>query len=144
MLEELLKVRDRLEEKGYRLTPQRSDILEILLNHPNQHLSADDIYGEVKAKHPEYGLATVYRTLELFRELGIVHEMDFAEGMSRYEYGNWLHHHHLVCLKCGRIIEFQSDDLEAVEEKLSAKYGFSVIGHHLKLYGYCEKCRSQG
>lgn len=138
---EVEKVREKMEERGYRLTPQRTVILEILLDHPNHHLSADEIYTEVKSKHPEYGLATVYRTLELFRDLEIVHQMDFADGFSRYEYGHRDHHHHLVCLKCGRVEEFHSDDLELVERKISETHQFEVVGHHLKLYGYCRRCR---
>jgi Fur family transcriptional regulator, ferric uptake regulator len=138
---DLEKVRKHLEEKGYRLTPQRAIILETLLNQPNRHLSADDLYTMVKEKHPELGIATVYRTLELFRELGVVNQMDFAEGLSRYEYSNWEHHHHLVCLKCGEIQEFSSDKLEAIENELAKEHHFEVVGHHMKLYGYCQECR---
>jgi len=137
---ELLKAHERLEANGYRLTPQRALILEVLLSQPNKHLSADDIYSSLKTDHPDLGIATVYRTLELFRELGIVHQMDFSEGLSRYEYGDWQHHHHLVCLKCGSITEFSDKALEEVELKLAGEYGFQVIGHHMKIFGYCKGC----
>jgi Fur family ferric uptake transcriptional regulator len=81
--------------------------------------------------------------LELFRELGVVNQMDFSEGVSRYEYSDWEHHHHLVCLKCGTVIEFSNNELEAVELELAQKYDFEVIGHRMKLFGYCRQCRDK-
>lgn len=138
---ESLSARNTLEDNGYRLTPQRQAVLEAVLSRPDQHLSADEVYSVVKAGHPEIGLATVYRTLELFRELHILHELDFGQGMSRYEYASVEHHHHLVCLKCGRVQEFSSEALEQVEGQISERYDFEVVGHHLKLYGYCHECR---
>lgn len=134
-------VRERLEGDGYRLTPQRQAVLEVFLRHPERHLSADDVYSLVKSDYPEIGLATVYRTLELFREQHILHEHDFGQGMSRYEYAGLEHHHHLVCLRCGRVFEFSSDALEKLERQLAQAHDFEVVGHHLRFFGYCSECR---
>lgn len=133
--------RNRLEDTGFRLTPQRQAVLEAFLSNPDHHLSADDVYSIVKSRHPEIGLATVYRTLELFREQHILHELDFGQGMSRYEYASVEHHHHLVCLRCGKVEEFSSNALEKVEKDLSKAHDFEVVGHHLKFFGYCRDCR---
>lgn len=136
-------VRERLEGGGYRLTPQRQAVLEVFLLNPERHLSADDVYGLVKTGNPEIGLATVYRTLELFREQRVLHEHNFGQGMSRYEYAGVEHHHHLVCLKCGKVFEFSSEALEKLERQLSQAHDFEVVGHHLRFFGYCRECRSK-
>lgn len=136
------QIHARLEEKGYRLTPQRRAVLETFLTNPNRHLSADDVYSLVKATNPEIGVATVYRTLELFRELHIISEQDFGQGMSRYECASDdSHHHHIICLSCGRVWEFSSATLEKVERQLAKDHDFEVAGHNLQLYGYCKDCR---
>jgi len=138
---EMDQIRSRLEDHGYRLTPQRMRIVEAVLAEEDKHLSADDIYTILWENHPEIGIATVYRTLEILRELGIVNQLTFEEGVSRYEYSAREHHHHLVCLKCGKVIEFSNDELERLEQKLARKYDFQIVGHHLKLYGYCSLCQ---
>ncbi|MGI5852839.1 MAG: Fur family transcriptional regulator [Bacillota bacterium] len=138
------QIRDKLEEKGYRLTPQRQAVLETFLANPDRHLSADDVYSIVKATNPEMGVATVYRTLELFRELHIISEQDFGQGMSRYECAcDDSHHHHIVCLKCGRVWEFNNATLERVERQLAKDYDFDVVGHNMQLFGYCKNCRQK-
>jgi Fur family ferric uptake transcriptional regulator len=138
------QIRDKLEEKGYRLTPQRQAVLETFLANPDRHLSADDVYSIVKATNPEMGVATVYRTLELFRELHIISEQDFGQGMSRYECAcDDSHHHHIVCLKCGRVWEFSNATLERVERQLAKDYDFDVVGHNMQLFGYCKNCRQK-
>ena len=138
------QIRDKLEEKGYRLTPQRQAVLETFLVNPDRHLSADDVYSIVKATNPEIGVATVYRTLELFRELHIISEQDFGQGMSRYECASDnSHHHHIVCLACGRVWEFNNATLERVERQLAKDHDFEVVGHNLQLFGYCKDCRSK-
>lgn len=138
---EMDQICSRLEDHGYRLTPQRMRIVEAVLAEEDKHLSADDIYTILRENHPEIGIATVYRTLEILRELGIVNQLTFEEGVSRYEYSAREHHHHLVCLKCGKVIEFSNDELERLEQKLARKYDFQIVGHHLKLYGYCSLCQ---
>lgn len=143
-IQDVEQIRDKLEEKGYRLTPQRQAVLETFLTNPDRHLSADDVYSIVKANNPEIGVATVYRTLELFRELHIICEQDFGQGMSRYECASDnSHHHHIVCLACGRVWEFNNATLERVERQLAKDHDFEVVGHNMQLFGYCKDCRSK-
>lgn len=127
----------------YRLTPQRRLILEIIAENKNRHLSAEDIYEILREGSSEIGLATVYRTLNLFVELNILHKVDLDEARSRYELTpNRSHrHHHLICLKCGQVIEAQEDLLNQLEEAIERENGFLVLDHAVKLYGYCQKCR---
>ena len=138
--EKITEISEYLRRKGYRLTPQREAVIKILLENPNQHLAAEDIYAMVRKTHPEIGMATVYRTLDLLSNEKIINQLNFEEGYSRYELESRTHHHHLVCLKCGKITEFNDHLLEKVEEEISAEHNFEIVGHLLKFYGYCSKC----
>ncbi len=140
MREKITEIRESLRRKGYRLTPQREAIIKILLENPNQHLAAEDIYVMVRRAHPEIGMATVYRTLDLLSTEKVINQLNFEEGYSRYELESQTHHHHLICLKCGKIIEFNDNLLEQVEEEISKEHSFSIVGHLLKFYGYCSNC----
>lgn len=133
----------KLREKEFKVTPQRQVVLKVFMENADQHLSAEDVYQIVKQKHPEIGLATVYRTLDLLAELEIVQKMNFGDGKSRYEINNqeMHHHHHLICLSCGHVTEFEDDLLDSLEEAIAKKSGFEIIDHQLKFYGYCIKCR---
>lgn len=135
--------RQRLADSDYRLTPQRKAILQVLVDNREAHLSAEDVYMKAREKHPDVGLATVYRSLELFERLGIVHRLDYGDGQARYEYNEGVeehYHHHLICLKCGRIQEFNYDLLDDVEKKISEKMNFEIVDHCLRLFGYCAEC----
>ncbi|AQS58273.1 Fur family transcriptional regulator [Desulforamulus ferrireducens] len=137
------EVGDKLKANDYKLTTQRQQILEVLLESKDQHLSAEDIYTLVKKKAPDVGLATVYRTLELFLEHDIIHSVNFGDGRKRYEYGHSSsghHHHHAICLNCGKIIEINEDLLEELEKQVGIDYNFTVTDHELKIYGYCGEC----
>lgn len=132
-----------LRAKDYKLTPQREQILRVLLENKEKHLSAEDIYNLVKKKWPDMGLATVYRTLELFVENEIIHSVDFGDGRKRYEYGEQEEghrHHHAICLKCNKIIEINDDLLDELENRVSQEQGFQVVDHELKIFGYCKDC----
>ena len=140
----ITEVEEKLKSKEYKLTPQRQQILQVLLENKDKHLSAEDVYTLVKKKAPDVGLATVYRTLELFVEFDIVHSINFGDGRKRYEYGDdseGHHHHHAICLKCGKITEINEDLLEDLEKQVSKDYNFSVTDHELKIYGYCRTCK---
>lgn len=145
MQHNLEEVRRKLYEKDYKLTPQRRVVLEIFASNPEKHLSAEEIYALVKKTHPEIGLATVYRTLDLFAELDILQKMDFGDGRGRYEfYESEVHnHHHLICLKCGSVSEFEDDLLESLESTIEKVNHFKVVDHQLKFYGYCQNCNIQ-
>lgn len=133
----------KLQEKEYKLTPQRKTILKVLLDNQEEHLSAEDIYQIVKPDYPEIGLATIYRTLELLADIDVLQKMNFDDGKARYEFSNHdeHHHHHLICLKCNKVIEFNDDLLDVLEKTISEKKNFEVVDHKLKFYGYCSKCK---
>lgn len=127
------------------MTPRRSLILRALIENQGRHLSAEEVYQLVKEREPELGLATVYRTLELFSDCGIVFGMDFGDGRKRYDMGlpaaPGHHHHHLICTRCGKIIEAGEDLLEDLESRVLHDYGFTVEDHQLKMFGLCADCR---
>lgn len=137
------QVGEVLRAKDYKLTPQREKILCVLLENKDNHLSAEDVYTLVKKRMPDVGLATVYRSLELFLEHNIIHCVDFGDGRKRYEYGNQEgehHHHHAICMKCNKVIEINDDLLEELENQVYREHGFKVDNHELKLFGYCKEC----
>lgn len=136
-------LKQKLYDRECKLTPQRKVIMEIFTQNPEKHLSAEDVYGMVKKTPPEIGFATIYRTLDLFAELGILQRIDFGDGRGRYEFGesDVHHHHHLICLKCGTVAEFDDDLLDSLESVIKKRNGFEVVDHQLKFYGYCNKCR---
>ncbi|MBO8136610.1 MAG: transcriptional repressor [Desulfotomaculum sp.] len=143
MKETINEVSKILKQQEYKLTPQREQILRVLLENKDKHLSAEDVYTLVKKKTPDVGLATVYRTLELFLEHDIIHSVNFGDGCKRYEFGgqeDGHHHHHAICLKCGKIIEINEDLLEELEDKVIKEQGFKITNHELKLFGYCRDC----
>ncbi len=136
-------VKATLREKGYKLTPQRRAILEMLLENQDKHLSTEDVYMLVKGKCSEIGIATVYRTLQLLEQMGAVNKLNFDDGCSRYELAGDEEdhqHHHLICLSCGQVQEVQEDLLEHLEEKIRENNHFEVVNHRVKFFGYCSKC----
>ncbi len=134
---------------GYRLTVPRQAILDTL-SKSKKHLSAEDIYLAVHKAYPGIGLTTVYRTLELLSQMGLVLKFDFGDGRSRYELAEGpgaKHHHHLVCTGCGRIIDYSEfiDEevkvLKRIEKSLSRKYKFKINSHQIHFLGLCGKCK---
>lgn len=142
-MNEVENFKENLKQKGYKLTTQRRAILDVIIENREKHLSSEEIYDLVKDKYPEIGLATVYRTLQLFEELGIIYKLNFDDGRSRYElYHDEDHqHHHLICLKCGSVIEMEGDLLENLEEAIESTKDFEIVDHNVKFFGYCSKCR---
>jgi len=142
--EETEKLKQDLKERGYKLTPQRRAILNVIIDNEGKHLSPEEIYDQVKMECPEIGLATVYRTVQLLEKMGILYKMNFDDGVSRYELVHSTEdhqHHHLICLKCGAIEEVEDDLLEVLEDRISKKYDFSIENHDVKFYGYCKRCK---
>lgn len=137
---------------GYRITVGREAILEILTR-ADKHLSAEDIYLKVHAAYPAIGLTTVYRTLEILVNLGLVSKFDFGDGRARYELAEGskksAHHHHLICTRCRRVIDYtdfmddEAEFLERAEKGLAQKYGFDITSHLIQFYGLCEKCKKK-
>lgn len=132
-----------LRNHSYKITPQRQTILQTFLGHVDRHLSAEEVYMLVKHQNPEIGLATVYRTLDILAEIGVLLKNDFGDGRSRYEFSRkdeHHHHHHLICLRCGNVSEFDDDLLESLEAVIIKRNQFKIIDHDLKFYGYCKLC----
>ena len=141
---ELLK--KNLREKGYKLTPQRRAIVDIIMEKEGEHLTAEEIYDEVKRNCPDIGLATVYRTVLLLEEVGIIYKLDLNDGCSRYElvHNNEEHrHHHLVCNECRRVIEVEEDLLDELENSIQESYGFKILDHSVKFFGICSECNKE-
>ncbi|MBM7613958.1 Fur family transcriptional regulator [Alkaliphilus hydrothermalis] len=140
LMEEL---KDRLKEKGLKLTPQRRATLEVLFTNQGEHLNTEEIYDIVKEKCPEIGLATVYRTLQLLDEMGLISKLNLDDGCSRYEYNNHdddHQHHHLICQICGGVTEVEIDLLEQLEDAIENEYKFKIKDHKVKFFGICSKC----
>lgn len=125
---------ERCEARGLRLTEQRrtiADVLEAADDHPD----VEELYARASAKDPNISLATVYRTVKLFEEAGILEKLEFGDGRARYEDAERDHHDHLIDLKTGEVIEFVDEEIEELQEKIARKLGYTLKGHRLELYG---------
>jgi len=129
-----------LQEKGYRLTPQRMLVFEALHN-ADQHISAEEIYEQLHSRYPYANISTVYRTLELLKKLDLVTETNFGEGRVRYHVAEKGHHHHLVCRSCGKVIDLEESALYPLKDTLLQEYGFAAELRHLAISGECSQCR---
>lgn len=135
---------------GYRITIPRQEILKVL-NQTEEHLSAEEIYLRVHKVYPSVGLTTVYRTLEVLADMGLVFRLEFGDGKARYELVEGpkgkLHHHHLVCTDCGRVIDYtdfiseEKELLDKTEKALSSRHNFKILNHQIHFYGLCNKCK---
>lgn len=136
------KFKDYLLTRGLKSTRQRELILEEFLR-AGAHLSTEDLYLRLRRKNPRIGYATVHRTLKLFAECGIAEQCHFGDGQARYEAsGQDEHHDHLICIACGRIVEFEDPRIEKLQEEVAGEHGFSIQRHRLELYGLCAACRT--
>ena len=135
-----LKVRWRtyIQERRLNTTAQREAIVEQFLR-TRDHVSIDELLTKVRKRHPKVGYATVYRTLKLLVDSALAVERQFGDGQARYEVvGD--HHDHLICIKCGLILEFEDDEIERLQERIAARLGgFTVLRHRHELYGTCPK-----
>lgn len=128
---------EKCSEAGLKMTGQRKVILKVLDN-AQDHPSVEDVYERAKALDDSISIATVYRTLSLLDELDLVIRHEFQEGYSRYEV-NWDHHHHLIDLETGQVVEFQNDELEKLKIKIAEELGYELVDHRLELYGKKKK-----
>lgn len=126
---------EALKEAGLKVTSPRVKILRLLQVPENQHLSAEDLYKKLLNQGDEVGVATVYRVLNQFDDAGIVTRHHFEGGKSVFELTHQEHHDHLVCLKCGEVIEFNDDLIEQQQNLIAKKYGIKLTHHSLYLYG---------
>jgi Fur family ferric uptake transcriptional regulator len=146
MKDVLSGIEEKLRAREFKFTTRRELILKVLLENNDKHLSAEELFNLVKQKAPDMGLATVYRALELFQELDIINAIDFGDGRKRYEFGVEVgknhHHYHLICTKCGCITEVDDDLTEDLKSRVGKKYKFIITDHQLKIFGICNKCRT--
>ncbi len=129
---------DRIEklcaDKGMRMTDQRrivARVLSVATDHPD----VEELYRRASAEDPHISIATVYRTVRLFEEAGILERHDFGDGRARYEAAAEVHHDHLIDVESGRVIEFVDEELEALQRKIAEKLGFRLVDHRMELYG---------
>lgn len=129
---------ERCEAKGLRMTDQRRTIASVL-QEADDHPDVEELFNRAVAEDPKISLATVYRTVKLFEEAGILDKHDFGDGRARYETADRSHHDHLIDMNSGEVIEFMDPDIEALQEKIAAKLGYELRGHRLELYGVPKK-----
>ncbi|MEL7107074.1 MAG: Fur family transcriptional regulator [Pseudomonadota bacterium] len=125
---------ERCEARGLRLTEQRRTIARVLEG-ADDHPDVEELYARASGVDPRISLATVYRTVKLFEEAGILEKLEFGDGRARYEDAERDHHDHLIDLKSGDVIEFVDAEIEALQEKIARKLGYKLKGHRLELYG---------
>lgn len=143
MTEEQKVFLEHLQRSGLKRTAQRDLILEVFLR-TEDHLSSEDLYRLVQKDDQSIGQTTVYRTLKLLTEAGLAREVRFGDGRTHYEHNyKHQHHDHMICTRCGKIIEFYSAELEAIQDAMAAKYRFEPMQHSLRILGTCADCRRQ-
>lgn len=149
MIDNQERFKELLKANGLKVTSQRIAILDVLQSRPDTHLTAEEIYEHVKEKHPEIGLATVYRTIQVLSELHLIDKLNLDDGYVRYEIGKVNdeyqshHHHHLICLSCGKVLSFEDDMLESLENRIMESMQFQIVDHEVKLFGYCKECKAK-
>ncbi|TVQ87039.1 MAG: ferric iron uptake transcriptional regulator [Chromatiaceae bacterium] len=134
----------QIKQAGLKVTLPRVKILHVLENSDQRHLSAENVYKELLAAGEEIGLATVYRVLTQFEGAGLVIRHHFEGGQSVFELNRGGHHDHLVCVKCGVVVEFCDEIIEERQRLIAAEHGFLIEDHSLVLYGVCIRCRNVG
>ena len=130
-----------ISENNLKITKQRRTVLKAFLECKN-HISVEELYNTVLKAEPKIGLATVYRTLALLTKSGLALEMDFGDGQKRYESSyRTVHHDHMVCTECGKIIEFNHPLIEKYQEEIAKENSFKITSHKLDLFGHCLDCK---
>jgi len=131
---------ETLQKKGYRLTPQRIMVVDAL-HSVDAHISAEEIFAKLKEKYPYANISTVYRTLELLKELGLAAEIEVGDGIARYHAREHSKHHHLICNKCGVTNELPEADLQPLAAFLLKSHKFKADVRHLAIFGLCSECQ---
>lgn len=148
MSEQIHKIKRKLFDQGYKLTPQRAAIIRILLDHSENEISAEEIFMLVKGKSSRMGFATVYRTLELFCEMNIIHKVNVEEGTTRYQVSiiqnDSYSHEQLICTACGRKKVVKADWVEPLEKRIESELGFTITDYRLDIMGRFGSCSGKG
>lgn len=143
MTEEQEVFLQHIQKQGLKRTGQRDLILDVFLRSEG-HVSGEDLYRLVREQDPTVGQTTVYRTLRLLTDAGLAREVRFGDGRAHYEHNyKHEHHDHMICSECGKIIEFYSRELEAIQDAMAAKHRFELTSHLLRMIGICADCRRQ-
>ena len=139
IIDELRKI---VKQKGLKYTERREIVLSILL-HAKEHLTAEEIYNQIKKDYPtsNVGIATVYRALSFLEEVDLITSITFGTEGKKYESNSKSHHDHLICTQCARIIEFIDEEIEKRQEKIAKNNKFKITSHTMQLYGICENCQ---
>lgn len=134
---------EHIRKSGLRRTDQRDLILELFLR-TEEHLSSEDLYKIVRKKDSSVGYTTVYRTLKLLTEAGLAREVMFGDGKTYYEHHHdHEHHDHMICTACGKVEEFFSAEIEALQDEIAESLGFTPTHHSLRMWGFCQECRKK-
>jgi len=128
------KIEDKCEQKGFRLTDQRRLIAKVM-SQSSDHPDVDELHKRVSKVDKKVSIATVYRTVKLFEESGIIEKHDFKGGKARYEQSPDIHHDHLIDVNTGEIVEFVDQEIEKLQNKVAEKLGYKLVDHRLELYG---------
>jgi Fur family ferric uptake transcriptional regulator len=128
-----------LDDNNLKHTKQRQAILEVFLE-TKGHITSEDLFRRVRELYPHIGYTTVYRTMKILCDAGLASERHFDNGATRYEIEHE-HHDHLVCVRCGKIIEFECSMIEGAQNDIVERYGFRLLRHRHELYGHCANCR---
>lgn len=138
---EQIVFQEYLTRKGLKASAPRAAVLKAFLG-IERHVTAEELFRLVRRKHPSVGLATIYRTLTLLCECGLGRELAFEDGTTRYEHAyDHEHHDHLMCTRCGQIIEVVNPEIERLQASIFQQHGYQPQRHRMDLYGICEKCR---
>ena len=129
---------ERCESKGLRMTEQRR-VIATVLQESDDHPDVEELYSRASGVDPNISIATVYRTVKLFEEAGILERLEFGDGRARYEDAERDHHDHLIDLSTGQVIEFVDEEIEKLQERIAARLGYELRGHKLELYGIRKK-----
>ena len=143
--DELGRLLDRyMAERGLKTTRQRTLIIDLFFA-MHGHLTVEEVWARVRQDDPRVSVATVYRTMKLLSESGLAHARNFGDGQARYEAAVGREHHdHLICTRCGTIIEFENDQIERMQDAVARRHGFKVTSHKMELYGLCKSCQKNG
>ena len=143
MLDYEAKFASYLKDRGLKLTVQRKIILREIFRY-HRHFEADEMLYRMREKRLKVSKATLYRTLALLVEAGLLRQEEFGERHSHYEhiFGH-KHHDHLLCLRCGKIEEFRNDEIEQLQGRICKQHGFEPTSHKMEIHGYCKKCREK-
>lgn len=134
----LQKLRKYLKDANLRFTTERVTILEEIFNFPS-HFDADQLFIHIRNKHRHISRATVYRSLELFNQIGIIKKENLGQGYASYELDlNMPHHDHMICVECGKVVEFVDEVIEKRQKEICEKYGMDMIRHQLQIFGRCK------